>query len=406
MTQHQYDIAICGAEMTGLMLANLLKGTNYRIALVDAGPQPSASSTLGKASEVSYSSFASGYSPRVSALNIHSIQLLERCGALEHIERAAPFKEMQIKDSEGTGEICFSTEDFTHADQLGMVVENQLVTQALFRQLEPAENITASFEHRLEELERADGRVEMVLDNGETLVCDLLVGADGGNSKVRELRGSRAVGWQYDQTAIVTTVRCVKAHNSIPRQWFTEFGPLAFLPLADCHLVSIVWSHRDAESVLNLGAPEFCRMLEQASEGDLGEVLATDKRFSFPLRQHHAIRYVEPGIAMIGDAAHTIHPLAGQGANLGLADAAALASEIRQAIFSDSGLADPALLRRFAQRRQPHNLAIAAAIEAIKQLYGQQHPAINFVRNKVMNFLNQTPALKSLMIKVATDSAP
>ena len=405
MAGHQYDIAICGAGITGLLLANLLKDTRYRIVLIDASSLPKTQNALTPVSDANDYQFDSGYSPRVSALNNHSRQLLDRCGVTSQIPRSAPFTEMQIKDSEGTGEIRFSAEEVSGEDQLGMVVENNLVTGALLEQLDSADNVQQLFEHRLEELERVNDGFELVFEGGQALTCDLLVAADGGNSKVRELRGLKTLGWQYDQKAIVTTLMCEKPHGNIPRQWFTEFGPLAFLPLADENMVSIVWSHQQAESVLDLDAREICEMLSAASEFELGEVLATDKRFSFPLRQYHAVRYVERGIALIGDAAHTIHPLAGQGANLGLADAAVLASEIRQAIFSDSGLSDPALLRRFATRRQPHNLAIAAAMEAIKQIYGQQHPALSFARNKLMSFLNETPVLKSLMIKVATDSA-
>ncbi len=403
MSEH-YDIAICGGGLAGLLLANLLIDSGYQIALLDAGSAPKAAPEFEPASPIVEASFTSGFQPRVSALNANSVQLLEQCGLLQCIPRYAPFREMCIKDSEGTGEISFSAEDVGTTDQLGIVVENHLVIAALYNNLE-ATNVDLKFNHQLEDLDSEPGEINLFFAEQESISCELLVAADGGNSKVRELAGKKTFGWQYDQKAIVTTLQCEKAHHNIPRQWFTAAGPLAFLPLAEPNLVSIVWSHTDAESILDLPAEEFCDALEQASELDLGRILGTDKRFSFPLRQHHAVKYTEPGIVLIGDAAHTIHPLAGQGANLGLADAAVLASEIRQAIFSDQMLSDPALLRRFVSRRQPHNLAIAAAMEAIKQLYGRQDPVLGLIRNKLMNFLDQNTWLKSLMVKVAVDSS-
>lgn len=402
--QRQFEIAICGAGVAGLLMANLLKGSGYKIALLDAGRAPVATSSKASESDVKDFFFESGYQPRVSALNAKSLSLLERCGVLDQITPSARFSEMQIKDSEGTGQVSFCAEEVGDVPELGMVVENHLVIQALYSNL-LGSDIELLFEHQLEDLEVTDEGTELEFSNNDVINCDLLIAADGGQSKVRELRGRKTFGWQYDQTALVTTLKCEHNHGNIPRQWFTESGPLAFLPLDKPDLVSIVWSHTDATSLLALTPEDFSKEVTQASEAELGNVLATDKRFSFPLRQHHAVRYTEPGIALIGDAAHTIHPLAGQGANLGLADAAALASEIRQAVFFEQGLLDPQLLRRFAQRRQPHNMAMAAAMEAIKQLYGKQNPLLGFARNRVMDLVDQSSWLKSLMIRVATDTA-
>ena len=401
-----FDIAICGAGVTGLLLANLLKDSPYRVALLDAGRPPVVTEGQETQSQAALdSSFDSGFQPRVSALNANSVSLLRQCSVFEKLFRFASFHEMQIKDSEGTGEIHFTTKDLGDVPELGVVVENHLVIGGLYQELLSAENISLLFEHQLEDLDSDQGRTELAFKDQPSVSCELLIAADGGNSKIRELRGRKTFGWNYDQAAIVTTLWCEKPHGNIPRQWFTQAGPLAFLPLAEPNLVSVVWSHSDADSILALPPEAFCRQLAQASEMDLGSIVATDKRFSFPLRQHHAVRYSEPGIVLIGDAAHTIHPLAGQGANLGLADAAALAQEIRQAVFSETGLSDPELLRRFVQRRQPHNLAMAAAMEAIKQLYGRRNPVLSVLRNRVMSFLDQNSLLKSAMIRVATDSA-
>jgi 2-octaprenylphenol hydroxylase len=392
------DIVICGGGLVGLMFANLLAQSRFHLVVLDAGAAPT--SVKLESPVQSGADLESGYEPRVSALNAGSMALLERCGVFSELGRHACFREMLVRDSEGAGDICFSSEDLG-LPNLGMVIENHLVIEALHSRLVQFDNVDLCYGESFADVTK-DDVLEVELSSGDILQCDLLVGADGGNSKVRELSGLKTVGWSYDQTAVVTTIQTEQSHDSIPRQWFTADGPLAFLPLADANLCSIVWSHRDASSITELDSESFCARLSEASEGELGRVIGADKRFSFPLKQQHAYRYVRSGIALIGDAAHTIHPLAGQGANLGIADAEALAMEIRQAVFSDERPGDLKLLRRFALARQPHNLAIATAMETLKRLYGSKIPAIGWLRNQSMRFLNQNSALRSLVMQLAS----
>lgn len=405
----EFDIVICGAGLVGLLMANLLKGSPYKIAVVDAGKEPKAlnasSQIATSVSEAVNSEFDSGFAPRVSALNAKSIELLERCQVLPLLSRFASFSRMEIKDGEGAGEISFDAQEMQIGERLGIVIENHLVLDAMLQSLRAEPSITLLYNHKLDDIDAArnDSENTTVLEflDEAPIRCQLLVAADGANSKVRELQGQKVVGWQYDQTAIVTTIRTSRAHQNIPRQWFTAAGPLAFLPLAEPHLCSIVWSHTDAQEMLGLSAEDFCRELNIASEFELGDVLATDARFSFPLRQQHALVYARPGVILVGDAAHAIHPLAGQGANLGFADAAVLASELRQCAFSDLGLSDPELRTRFTRMRQPQNLLVASAMEAIKHLYGNQNPVLGFARNHLMRFANANAPLKSMLMKVA-----
>lgn len=400
-----FDIAVCGGGLVGLMFANLVSHTNYRIALIDAGPAPvsapvAATSLLG-------AELVSGYAPRVSALNPSSMALLDRCCVLSQLHRCARFSEMVVKDGEGTGAIRFSAED-VGLPHLGMVIENHWVIETLYQRLKDNENVELLFDTELLDISETSMSTdignhtvtEVQLGGDRTLTCDLVVGADGGNSRVRELTGLRTVGWSYDQTAVVTTIQTESAHHNVPRQWFTAEGPLAFLPLADPTLCSVVWSHHDAAGIVNLAPEAFCDLLTEASEKDLGKVVAVDKRFSYPLKQQHAYRYESRGVALIGDAAHTIHPLAGQGANLGFADAEALAMELRQTQFTGEKPGDIGVLRRFSRARQPHNLAIAAAMETLKRLYGQQTPGVGWLRNQAMGLLNQSDALKAIMMKL------
>lgn len=397
--ESHYDIVICGGGPVGLMFANLLAQTNYSVALVDAGVAPIAPAQSEP--HLTGCELSSGYAPRVSALNAASIALLERCNVLDGLGRHADFFEMHVKDGEGAGEIQFSAEEIG-VPQLGMVIENYRVVGALHDRLEVFENVELLFGKSVQEIIEGEGGTRVSLDDGRVLICNLLVGADGGNSRVRELKGLRTAGWSYDQAAVVTTIQTELPHNQIPRQWFTSEGPLAFLPLADSHLCSIVWSHQDAESLMEMNAESFCRVLSETSEQDLGLVVGTDRRFSFPLKQQHTYRYVSPGVALIGDAAHTIHPLAGQGANLGLADAEALALEIRETQLTGQDPGEISVLRRFERARQPHNLAVAAAMETLKRLYGSETPALGWLRNRGMRALNQNGMLKSMIIKFAS----
>lgn len=397
--ESHYDIVICGGGPAGLMFANLLAGTNYSIALVDAGAPPIAA--IQSEPHLTGCELSSGYAARVSALNAASIALLERCDVIDKLGRHAKFFQMHVKDGDGAGEIQFTAEE-VGVPQLGMVIENHHVVAVLHDRLEEFENVELLFGHSVQEIIDGEIGTGVSLDDGRVLICNLLVGADGGNSRVRQLKGLRTAGWSYDQTAVVTTIQTERPHNQIPRQWFTSDGPLAFLPLADAHLCSIVWSHQDAESLMEMNAESFCRALSETSEQDLGLVVGTDQRFSFPLKQQHTYRYVGPGVALIGDAAHTIHPLAGQGANLGLADAEALALEIRQTQLTGQQPGEISVLRRFERTRQPHNLAVAAAMETLKRLYSSQTPALGWIRNRGMRALNQNSLLKSMIIKFAS----
>ena len=352
----RYDIVICGGGLVGLMLANLLATSHYTIALIDAGTAPKSQSAdqsqnpganrEQSAAMLTGHGLTSGYAPRVSVLNSASIGLLERCEVFTTLGRHAIFSHMQVKDGEGTGEIRFGAEDIG-VPQLGMVIENHLVVTALYKRLEEFENIELLFDHKVEEISEAEAGSLVTLDNNNVLSCSLLVGADGGNSRVRELKGLQTAGWAYDQTAVVTTIQTTRPHGNIPRQWFTVNGPLAFLPLADANLCSIVWSHREADKLMALDSESFCCALSEVSESELG-------------------------------------------------------LEIKQARLSGQQPGDIAVLRRFAVTRQPHNLAVAAAMETLKRLYGSESPAIGWLRNHGMRMLNQNGPLKSLMMKFAS----
>ena len=239
------------------------------------------------------------------------------------------------------------------------------------------------------------------LDDGRTLSAKLVVGADGAQSRLRQWSGLATREWDYDQQAIVCTVRTRQPHQYTAWQRFSPTGPLAFLPLltesGDEHYCSIVWSQDTAEArrLMALETEQFRLELERAIEQQLGVIESVSRRFAFPLRQRHAKEYVADGLALVGDAAHTIHPLAGQGANLGYGDVSALLDELGRAKELALSPADQTVLARYQRRRKGENLAMMAAMEGFKQLFARDELAIRWLRNTGMRWLDNLAPLKN-----------
>lgn len=380
--------------MVGSALALALQGSGLNIIVVDGGP-------------LSVKPFDSQapFEPRVSALSAASQRILQRLAVWDGIanRRASPYGEMQVWDGSGTGQIHFSAAS-VHADLLGHIVENRVVQDALLDRLHDCD-IGLLANARLEQMRRSGDDWLLTLADGRQLRAPLVVAADGANSAVRKLTGTATREWDYLHHAIVTSVRTEQPHHKTAWQRFTDNGPLAFLPLerAGEHWCSIVWSvtPKEAERLTALDDETFCRELEQAFEGRLGPVMAADPRLCVPLRQRHAKRYVAEGLALIGDAAHTIHPLAGQGVNLGFLDAAVLAEVLLHAAERGERLADIRVLSRFERRRMPHNLALMAAMEGFERLFQADQLPLRWLRNTGLRLVNQIPEAKATFVRQA-----
>ncbi|HBX57452.1 MAG TPA: 2-octaprenyl-3-methyl-6-methoxy-1,4-benzoquinol hydroxylase, partial [Pseudomonas sp.] len=369
------DLIIVGAGMVGSALALALQDSGLEILLVDGGP-------------LSVKPFdpCAPFEPRVSALSVASQRVLERLGVWPGIaaRRSSPYGEMQVWDGSGTGQIHFSAAS-VHAEALGHIVENRVVQDALLERLHDSQ-IGLLANARLEQLRRSGDDWLLTLTDGRQLRAPLLVAADGANSAVRRLAGCATREWDYLHHAIVASVRCERPHQATAWQRFTDDGPLAFLPLAAAdgeHWCSIVWSTTlaQAEQLMSLDDAAFCGELGKAFEHRLGRVLHADRRLCIPLRQRHAKRYVEDGLALIGDAAHSIHPLAGQGVNLGFLDAAVLADVLLHALARGERLSDERVLSRYERRRMPHNLAMMAAMEGFERLFQADPLPLRWLRN-------------------------
>jgi 2-octaprenylphenol hydroxylase len=399
MSDPEYDVLIAGAGIAGSALAALLCDQGLRLALVEANPLPPAWDTTMTGVQ--------GFDRRVSALTPASQSLLQQLQVWPSILAVAcPYQHMQVWDAEGTGAIEFHAMEMD-IPALGYIVENRELTVALLHRLERARDVSLYNPARVKSISHEEpGLPCLELEDGRKLHGSLLVGADGALSQVRQLSGLRTREWDYGHQALVCTVETERSHGGVAYQRFLGTGPLAFLPLpqrADRHFCSIVWSVETelAAELLALGDEEFRQQLGQAIEHRLGAILACSDRTGFPLRQRHAIDYVQPGLALVGDAAHTIHPLAGQGINLGLQDVAVLARELLQAQRQGVAPGSLAVLQRYQRQRKGENLLMMAAMDGFKRLFSEQALPIRWLRNTGMNMVGRSGPLKRRLMRHA-----
>lgn len=398
----QFDVVIVGAGLVGATMACAIAVNqscqSLRIAVIET-LEPIAPSEA--------------FDPRVVALTQASQKLLDEVGVWQGVlaERACAYTNMDVWDAEGTGRIQFDCHE-VQQNHLGHIVENSVVTKLLWQRLKQLPQITVLHPAALVDWQRHDydSGGEIVLSDGRQLTTALLIAADGANSNVRKLLNMATREWSYDHDAIVTTVKTQKPHQFTAWQRFLSTGPLAFLPLQEAtqqndqeYYSSIVWSaDKDcAKQLMLLSDAEFKVALADAFEYKLGEVVAVAKRYSFPLKQRHAVDYIKANVALIGDAAHTIHPLAGQGVNLGFLDVQALATEIARACDRDLSPAEPSVLRRYQRNRKSDNLGMMSIMEGFKFLFGRDELPVRWLRNEGMRKLNSLGLLKSAIVKQA-----
>ena len=397
----KFDLVIAGGGIVGATLACLLDGLALRIALVER--------RLPDAGEILFQGSALRFDPRVSALNEASRRVLSEIGVWSGVRavRCCDYREMRVWDAEGTGSIHFSAAALG-AESLGTIVENSVVLAGLYERLREQENLTLLSPFSSVALESDGAEATLIGDCGRRLRASLLVGADGGNSAIRRLAGMTSRERDYEQEAVVTTVRTERSHECTAWQRFLDTGPLAFLPLAAAEErgfrhSSIVWSTRpdEAEELVQMPDAQFCKRLAAAIEHRLAAVEWSGRRFRFPLRQRHADHYVRDSIVLAGDAAHTIHPLAGQGVNLGIQDVKVMAEELRKGLAAGRRLNDPVPLRRYERRRKGDNLGMMWTMEGLHRLFGPQPLPLRWLRNTGLGFVDRATLLKNRLARRA-----
>ncbi len=385
----RYQVAVVGAGMVGATLAAILGQKGIRVALVEEQPARS---------EVAWPEF----DLRVSAVTKASQRIFEALDAWSGMlaRRVSPYREMHVWDAAGTGSIHFDSADLGEPD-LGHIIENRVLVAALEERLAALESVDWFRPAAVSAMERTAESIHLGLQN-ERIEAKLVVGADGARSRIRQLAGLACVGRDYAQQALVATVRTEKGHGETAWQRFLPGGPLAFLPLLN-GFSSIVWSapSRRAQELLGMEAEEFATALARAFEERLGTVQWVGPRATFPLRRQHVLQYVKPQVALVGDAAHTIHPLAGQGVNLGLLDAASLAQVLTEAIAGGRDAGDFRVLRRYERWRKGQNLATEALMDGFKRLFGTSVQPIPLMRGIGMNLTDASGPVKRSIMRLA-----
>lgn len=388
-TQH-YDIIIVGGGMVGATLACALGDSCLKIAVIEA-------------QQSNFDWEEGSHDIRVSALTRASQHIFENIGAWDSMQKdgAAAYNQMHVWDATGQGQIHFDSVDIGQAD-LGHIVENRVIQKAVQIRLTDFDNIELLMPVTLSSIKFNEQGVELMTSDNQQLTAGLLVGADGANSWVRKQSDISLSTWAYHQTAVVCNVTTSEPHQHACWQQFMPEGPLAFLPLADGQS-SIVWSTSEekAQALIKMDEESFNQELQMTFGSSLGRICLNSERGGFPLRLRHANHYVKENLALIGDAAHTVHPLAGQGVNLGLLDAVVLAEELLNAVEKKRNIGSLSTLRRFERRRKTDNIAMLAAMDSFKRLFSNDITPLRLLRNTGLTIADKLNPVKNLMTKRA-----
>lgn len=396
-----FDVAIVGGAMVGAAAARALAGE--RIALIAQEPPPARIGT-GQG-------FAQFFDSRVYAISPGNAAFLARLGAWNTIpaEHLTPVHAMRVHGDDGRSVIEFDAYR-SGVGELAWIVEGRRVQDALWRGLESQERLTLHAGTAIDELQFDERRATIALHDGRSLTARLVIGADGARSLVRARAGIASEAEDYGQTAVVANFACSLPHRNVAWQWFqgnrgntaaSGGAVLALLPLPGEH-VSMVWSVRTAEAarLLALDGEVLASEVAGAARHALGDMALVTAARGFPLHRLAAARLVAPRVALAGDAAHVIHPLAGQGANLGLQDARLLAAALAaREPGRDPG--DLRLLRRYARSRAEAILAMRATVHGLHRLFDSTAPAAARLRNAGLNFADRLPVLKNLLMRHA-----
>lgn len=389
MIDQQTEVTIVGAGMVGAAAALSLARAGFNITLIEANEIPQWSKE--------------DYGLRVSAISAASERLLEDIGAWKLIQnrRVSPYHAMHVWDASGSGSLDFYAADCGQAS-LGNIVENNLINASLIEIIHSQPNIKLVIGARLTGMAWTDDHVMVKLENGKQIRSLLVVAADGGNSQVRRFCGIGSRRHDYRQTGIVARVRTSLPHESTAWQRFLPTGPLAFLPLTDGSC-SIVWSADTefAASLLELDDEAFSQQLTDAFEHRLGDVTVLSPRAGFPLMLANADKYSTEHVVLLGDAAHRVHPLAGQGVNLGFQDVIDLTSVLLEARQAGRGIADPLYLRRYARSRRADTSVMLAGMDGIQRLFSSHLGSVRKSRNLALTVINQSSFLKQFFVNRA-----
>ena len=384
----QVQAIVVGGGCIGLSAALGLANLGKKVLLIDAG----------KPAQVDSDEFGL----RVSAISKASQGLFEKLGIWQGIEaqRLAAYTNMDVHDKDSIGRIHFASNELD-ISELGHIVENEVIRQALIAQCEKNDNLEILFETPYSSIHQTDEQVLVTLASGEPVMAELLIACDGANSAIRSQFKMPITFWDYDHHAIVATVKSQVPHANTARQVFLPTGPLAFLPLPEQNTHSIVWSTspEHAKQLVAMEEGEFNKALTVAFDSELGLCRVNSQRLSFPLKMRYARKWVENRVILMGDAAHTIHPLAGLGMNLGLKDVA----KLLQLVADDQSnvFASGKLLRQYEMARKADAQTHIAMMQGLKELFEGSNPVKKLIRGIGLNVVDAAKPIKHLFAEKA-----
>jgi 2-octaprenyl-6-methoxyphenol hydroxylase len=384
------DVIIFGGGLVGLALASALDSSGVSAILVDpADPAPRADAA---------------FDGRTSAVSSSSMRMLQTIGVADQLaEPGCPIWRIAVADGLKPGGLHFDPDD---GEPLGFMHENRNLRAALHARAEAGKGVWLLWKSKVTSVERGEHGVIVALDDGRRLSAPLLVAADGRNSATREAAGIAVARWKYDHQAIVSVLRHEREHEHVAYEIFYPTGPFALLPMNDAegrHRSAIVWSvpEEDAAGWLSLSDPDFAAEAQAAMGGFLGRVEILAPRSTFPLGFHHAAQITANRLALVGDAAHAIHPIAGQGLNLGFRDVGALAEVLVEGARIGLDLGDRQLLDRYQRWRSLDALSVAFATDTLTRIYGIPGKAASAVRRFGMAAVGRLSPLRDRLMSEA-----
>lgn len=386
------DIVIAGGGLNGTSLALALASAGFGVTVVDPLPAPKRA--------------AGDFDGRGYALSIASQRVLKALGVWPTVaEMAQPILDIKVTDGragEGPSPLMLA---FDHAEieegPMGFLVEDRHLRPALLKAVDGAD-ITQRNERRVvDQIADANG-ISVTLDDQKTLRARLLIGCDGKTSSVATRAGIKRIGWQYGQTALVCAIEHEKSHDGTAHQFFMPSGPLAILPLTG-NRASVVWTEKSkrAAEIQALGDAEYLDVLRPRFGDFLGDISLAGKRFSYPLGLSLAQNFVGPRVALVGDAAHSVHPIAGQGLNAGLKDVAALAEVLADAIRCGEDIGRADVLLRYRQWRRFDTATLAIATDGFNRLFSNDNSFLRTIRDLGLGAANALPGLRRGLIREA-----
>ena len=385
----EFDVVIVGGGMVGAAVACSLGGSDIKVAVVERALPEAFDATQP-------------HDLRVSALSIASKNILETIGAWGGVlrRRSCPFKRMRVWETAGDTE--FNSDDINYPE-LGFIVENRITQLALLERLVEFDNIELIAPAVIKNINYSGSEQTVLeLEDGSELQARLLVAADGGNSRVRQTVGLGVNSWDYKQHAMVIYIETEYGQQDITWQRFVPSGPQAFLPLTG-HYGSIVWynSADEVRRLKTLSNEDLITELTATFPDCLGKVKQVLGVASFPLKRQHAQQYVKPGVVLVGDAAHMINPLAGQGVNIGLLDAAALGEVLIDARVKGENIDDITVLKRYEKMRRNENLRMMTVMDAFYRVFSNEVFPVKFFRNLGLGLAERILPAKNKVMRMA-----